>query len=63
MIPSGARRGGGLDFFSDLSNPMVMKTYYTRIFPFKQTFNWLNQSRGELPQPFNPTPLLLGSQR
>lgn len=39
------RLGSGLEFFSDLSNPMVMKTYYTRLFPFKPTFHWLNQSR------------------
>ena len=56
-----ANRTTGIDFFSDLSNPMVMRTYYTRIFPFKQTFNWLNQSRGKpvcLLAPCPPPPRL-----
>lgn len=32
----------------DLSNPMVMRTYYSRLFPFKQLFTWLNQGYGSL---------------
>ncbi|GAA5860389.1 hypothetical protein JCM1840_000243 [Sporobolomyces johnsonii] len=32
------------DILGDLSNPMVMRTYYSRLLPFKQMFLWLNQS-------------------
>lgn len=32
---------------SDLSNPMVMLTYYRRLCPFKQLFLWLNHGQGE----------------
>lgn len=28
----------------DLSNPMVMRTYYSRLLPWKTMFLWLNQS-------------------
>lgn len=28
----------------DLSNPMVMRTYYSRLLPWKAMFLWLNQS-------------------
>ncbi|BGP16015.1 hypothetical protein JCM10213_005434 [Rhodosporidiobolus nylandii] len=34
----------------DLSNPMVMRTYYSRLFPFKQLFLWLNQAHAPTKQ-------------
>lgn len=38
----------------DLSNPMVMRTYYSRLLPWKAVFLWLNQSHGarSLTSPF-----------
>jgi DNA primase small subunit len=30
---------------SDLSNPLIMITFYRRLFPFKQLFLWLNQEQ------------------
>lgn len=37
----------------DLSNPMVMRTYYSRLLPWKPMFLWLNQSHGACPsRPF-----------
>ncbi|GAA5977611.1 hypothetical protein JCM11641_006876 [Rhodosporidiobolus odoratus] len=34
----------------DLSNPMVMRTYYSRLFPFKALFTWLNQGHAPTKQ-------------
>ncbi|GAA6002382.1 hypothetical protein JCM10207_001091 [Rhodosporidiobolus poonsookiae] len=34
----------------DLSNPMVMRTYYARLFPFKPLFTWLNQGHAPTKQ-------------
>lgn len=33
---------------SDLKNPMVMLTYYRRLFPFRPLFKWLNHGEGKL---------------
>lgn len=38
---------------SDASNPLVMLTYYRKLFPFKQLFNWLSQDTST-PPPFSP---------
>ena len=43
LIPSAAAT---LATMSDLSNPMVMLTFYRRLFPFKALFLWLNQDQG-----------------
>ncbi|GAA5851372.1 hypothetical protein JCM8547_004222 [Rhodosporidiobolus lusitaniae] len=34
----------------DLSNPMVMRTYYSRLLPWKQLFVWLNQGHAPIKQ-------------
>lgn len=36
---------------SDLSNPLIMITFYRRLFPFKQLFLWLNQEQSSSPLP------------
>jgi hypothetical protein len=33
----------------DAKNPSVTKSFYTRIFPWKQLFGWLNQEHGASP--------------
>ncbi|GAA5899473.1 hypothetical protein JCM6882_009127 [Rhodosporidiobolus microsporus] len=39
-----------VESMGDLSNPMVMRTYYSRLFPFKQLFLWLNQAHAPTKQ-------------
>ena len=39
----------------DLSNPMVMRTYYSRLLPWKAMFLWLNQSHGPSPSSLRPS--------
>lgn len=39
----------------DLSNPMVMRTYYSRLLPWKAMFLWLNQSHGASPSSLRPS--------
>lgn len=34
------------DADADASNPEVMKTFYNRLFPWKQLFTWLNHEHG-----------------
>ncbi|GAA6027276.1 hypothetical protein JCM8097_002549 [Rhodosporidiobolus ruineniae] len=42
--------GATEESMGDLSNPMVMRTYYARLFPWKQLFLWLNQAHAPTKQ-------------
>lgn len=40
---SGEQRNDLKGMLGDVTNPLVMLTYYRNLFPFKQLFLWLNQ--------------------
>lgn len=48
---------------SDVSNPLVMLTYYRNLFPFKPLFLWLNQDTSAFPLSLSLPPIRRVSAR
>lgn len=49
------------DADADASNPEVMKTFYGRLFPWKQLFHWLNHEQGPFLLPWLPAVVVVVS--